>query len=103
MEQRNMEHRAGDPPVITLDRKIPLWGILTLVGALVAQGVLLWASSREQALKIEYLAMQVSQLTVELKSMSTQISSKSEKDLIQDGDIKDLQRQVDDLKRRVLK
>lgn len=96
-----MEHRAGDPPIATLDRKIPLWGILGLIGALLAQGVLLWSASREYAIRLEFLGQTVSASTNEIKSLATQIATKTEQDIVQNADIKDVQRRLAELERKV--
>lgn len=94
-----MEQRANDAASISVDRKIPLWGILCLMGAFVGQGVLLWAGSREQAIESRYMAAKISDLTVEVKSLATQIGDKSTKDLSQDSEIKDAMRRIEALER----
>jgi hypothetical protein len=98
-EVRKMERRSDDPPGITLDRKIPLWGIFTIGFAILGQGVLLWAASREASIEQKHLTARVSELTLEVKSMATQMSVKSESDLQQNADIRELQRRMADIER----
>lgn len=94
-----MEQRQGDSH-ISIDRKIPLWGILCVCGALIAQGVLLWSASREYAIRLEFLGQTVSASTNEIKSLATQIATKSEQDILQNADIKDIQRRLAEVERR---
>lgn len=94
-----METRTSDHTV-TVDRKIPLWGILCVCGGLIGQGVLLWAGSREQAIESRYMAARIADLTLEVKALGTQIVDKNSKDLSQDGELKDLSRRVEALERR---
>jgi hypothetical protein len=94
-----MEVRMSDAAAITFDRKIPLWGILTLAGALIGQGVLLWSGAREAAIEQKHMGTRVEALTVEIKSLSNQVMDKNIKDLSQDGELKDMARRVEALER----
>lgn len=86
--------RASDPGSVKIDRTIPLWGILTLAGGLVAQAVLVWDGQRLQASEIRHQSEQIHDLADQVKTMSTQITAKDAVDVGQDLSIKDLTRRV---------
>ena len=89
-----MQHRTNDMDSLPINRTIPLWGIIMLALGLLGQGVLLWSGSRESAIEMKYLALQVAKSTERIDVLATQISQKDTKDNAQDSAIADLQRRV---------
>lgn len=79
---------------VTIDRKIPLWGILTLVGAILGQGAWVWTGQREQAIEIRHQSEQIRELTAQVKALVMQMSAKDNKDVEQDFRINELGRRV---------
>ena len=96
-----MAHRQSDfgglegvASSITIDRKIPLWGILTVCGAILGQGALLWKGQELQAAQLTVQAERIKELTLEVKAMSASLASKDGKDITQDLQIESLSRRV---------
>ena len=86
--------RAQDPDAVTIDRKIPLWGILTAAGAVLGQGLLLWNGQNLQAAEIRHQSEQIQDLAQQVKSMAAQIATKDGIDIKQDLRIDELNRRV---------
>ncbi|WP_046111827.1 hypothetical protein [Aquincola tertiaricarbonis] len=84
------DRRAG----ITIDRKIPLWGILTLVGAILAQGGIVWSGQREQAVEVRHQSDQISKLALQVERLGAQLATKDSKDIEQDLRLNELSRRV---------
>lgn len=84
----------GSSSGITIDRKIPLWGILTLVAAMISQAALVWSGQREQAIEMRHLSEQTRLLAIEVKALTTQSATKDGKDIEQDLRINELSRRV---------
>lgn len=96
-----MEHRKTDGDALSIDRKIPLWGILTVVGAIVVQTVVFWNSMQLlvvqvafQGKRAEDIAADVKGLTTDMKSLSITLSTKDRVDQDQDRRIEDLERRL---------
>lgn len=84
------DRRAG----ITIDRKIPLWGILSLVAAIVAQGGIVWSGQREQAVEVRHQSEQIKGLAIQVERLGAQLATKDGKDIEQDLRINELSRRV---------
>lgn len=89
-----MEHRQEDDDAIHIDRKIPLWGILSVAGAILGQAALVWSGQREQAIEMRHQAEKIQELTVEVKALAAQLSNKDAKDMDQDIRLGDIQRRL---------
>lgn len=86
----NMRHRRSDDAMgnpIRVTREIPLWGILTVIGALGAQGV---SAYYGQARLVENVAG----LTTEVRALATEVNSLTR---TQTG----FQFQLEDMRRRL--
>lgn len=94
MTPRNPPHRSTDPEGITIDRKIPLWGVLTLVGALVGQAILMWNGQNMQAQEMRHQSEQIQDLAQQVKAMATQLATKDGTDIGQNLRIDELGRRV---------
>lgn len=93
--------RASDPEGVTIDRKLPLWGLLTAAGGLLAAAALVWDSQNLQAVEIRHLAEQTKQqadtmrgLTEQIRAMADQLGKKDAIDVKQDLRIDELERRV---------
>lgn len=86
--------RATDPDAVTIDRKIPLWGVLGVVGGLLVQAALMWDGQHLQAAEIRHQSEQIHDLAEQVKSLAAQIAAKDVVDIGQDASIKDLTRRV---------
>lgn len=94
----NAQHtRAEDPESITIDRKIPLWGVLSVVGGLLIQAVLVWNGQNLQASEIRHQSDQIQDLAQQVKAMAAQLQAKDGVDIKQDVRIGDLDRRVTSL------
>lgn len=82
------------PKPITIDRKIPLWGLLSVAGAIAGQSVLLWNGQQLQAQRLEDYGKQITALTVEVKELNSQLSVKASKDNEQDLRLNDHSRRL---------
>lgn len=69
---------------ITIDRKIPLWGLLLMSGSIVGQAVLLWNGQQLQAQRLEDYGNKITALTAEVKELNAQLGLKASKDNEQD-------------------
>ena len=73
---------------VTIDRKIPIWGVLTVAGAIACaiggQAVLLWSGQQLQAQRLEDYGTKIVALTLEVKELNNQLSAKASKDNEQD-------------------
>lgn len=101
MGEFEMEHRKTDAEAISIDRKIPLWGILTVVGAIVVQTVVFWNSMQLLAVQVAFqgkraedISVDVKGLTTDVKALSITLSSKDRVDQDQDRRIEDLERRL---------
>jgi hypothetical protein len=93
--------RLEDPDGIVIDRKIPLWGILSVVGTLLVQAILMWNSSNIQAAEMRHQSEQIQDLVVQVKAMTTQMATKDGVDIGQDIRIGELGHRVDSLEARI--
>jgi len=87
-------HRSTDPDAVTIDRKVPLWGVLGVVGALLTQAVIVWNGQNLQASEIRHQSEQIQDLAQQVKGMSAQIAIKDGIDIKQDLRIGELDRRV---------
>jgi hypothetical protein len=90
----NAQHRADDPEAMTIDRKIPLWGIFSVIGAFVIQGAVVWNGQNLQAAELRHQSEQLHELTTQVKAMAAQLSAKDAVDVKQDLRIDELERRV---------
>lgn len=86
--------RASDPEGITIDRKIPLWSVLTAAGAVFGQGLLLWNGQNLQAVEIRHQSEQIREMAAQVKAMAAQLAIKDGIDIKQDFRIDELERRV---------
>lgn len=86
--------RATDPDGVTIDRKIPLWGVLCVVGALLGQGALVWNGQSLQAAEIHHQSDQIHKLSDQVEAMARQMQAKDAVDIKQDFRIDELERRV---------
>lgn len=86
--------RTGDPDGITIDRKIPLWGVLGVVGGLIVQGVLVWNGQSIQAAEMRHQSEQIQDLVTQVKAMTAQLAAKDGIDIEQNLRIGELNRRV---------
>jgi hypothetical protein len=83
-------HRANDPEGMTIDRKIPLWGVLCVVGAFIGQGALVWNGQNLQAAELRHQSEQIHNLADQVKL----IAAKDAVDIKQDFRIDELERRI---------
>lgn len=86
--------RATDPEGMTIDRKIPLWGVVLIVAGFVGQGVLVWDGQNLQAAEIRHQSETITKLSDQVKAMSSQLVAKDAVDIKQDFRIDELERRV---------
>ena len=86
--------RVTDPDAVTIDRKIPLWGVLSVVGGLLVQAVLVWNGQALQASEIRHQSEQIQDLTQQVKAMAALLAAKDGIDIKQDLRIDELGRRV---------
>lgn len=86
--------RNTDPDGITIDRKIPLWGVICIIGAFIGQGVLVWNGQNLQAAEIRHQSEQIKFLTEQVKVMAAQLATKDGVDIKQDFRLDELDRRV---------
>ncbi len=86
--------RETDPDAVTIDRKIPLWGVLSVVGGLLVQAVLVWNGQALQAAEIRHQSDQIQDLTQQVKAMAALMAAKDGIDIKQDLRIDELGRRV---------
>lgn len=91
---RTTPHRANDPEGITIDRKIPLWGVVCMAGALVGQAVLMWNGQNMQAQEMRHQSEQITELATQVKAMATQLATKDGTDIEQNLRIGELSRRL---------
>jgi hypothetical protein len=85
MPYRETDRMGLDPLTrVTIDRKIPLWGLLTVAGAIAGQAILLWNGQQLQAQRLDDYGAKIVALTIEVKEMNAQMSAKATKDNEQD-------------------
>lgn len=90
----NSPTRAADPEGITIDRKIPLWGVLTAAGLIFGQGVMLWKGQDLQAAELRHQSEQIHEMAAQVKSMAEQLGKKDAVDVKQDLRIDELERRL---------
>lgn len=93
-----MTTRTEDSPAIKPVRTVPLMAVIGLLFpvlvAIAAQGLVLWKGQGEQTIQMRYQAEKTTELVVELKSISAQLTAKSTLDADQSAGIRDLDRRV---------
>lgn len=92
--QNEMSTRETDAGSITIDRKIPLWGIVAFCGSLVASSYSLYSG---------YVAManSVDKLTASVERIRESQTASQMKDIQHDNAIQTNQQAITDLKRDV--
>lgn len=88
--RRADDDQHGGP--FTITRAIPLWGLLTVLGALIGQGVVVYFAQQRQGELI--LAM-----TVELKQVVQAVNTSNVKDVEHDFRLSDHERRLQVLER----
>jgi len=86
--------RADDPEGVTIDRKIPLWGVLGVVVALIGQGILVWNGQNLQAAELRHQSEQIKNLADQVKGMASQLAAKDAIDIKQDFRLDELERRM---------
>lgn len=86
--------RATDPDGITIDRKIPLWGLLTAAAMVFGQGVLLWKGQDLQAAELRHQSEQIHEMASQIKTMAELLGKKDAVDVKQDLRIDELERRL---------
>jgi hypothetical protein len=97
MKGDDMETRredAGVRNVVHIDRKIPLWGILGVIGVIALQAVLMYVAQREQGIAIQQLISNNSTLTVEVKEMRRENQQSELKNMERDMLVRDFDRRL---------
>jgi len=91
----NPQHtRADDPAAVIIDRKIPLWGIFSVIGAFCIQAAVVWNGQNLQAAELRHQSEQIQELTTQVKAMASQLGAKDAVDVKQDFRIDELERRV---------
>ena len=86
--------RADDPEGVTIDRKLPLWGIVLLVVTFAGQGILVWNGQNLQAAELRHQSEQIHDLTTQVKAMAATLNAKDAVDVKQDLRIDELERRL---------
>ena len=91
-----MQHtRESDHiPQFKISREIPPLGILSIVGALLVQGVLMWSGQRDNSKASEQLTITVNAQSLQIQRLTEQIGNTNIKDVEHDLKISDLLRRV---------
>lgn len=87
-------HRSTDPEGITIDRKIPLWGVMVMASALVGQAILMWNGQNMQAQEMRHQSEQIQDLAQQVKAMAAQLATKDGIDIEQNLRISELNRRM---------
>ena len=95
-----VNHRSSDNNPIKVDRTIPLWGILTVLGMGALQAVMMWNAQSRQADAIEALIGQVATANASINRLTVEIGSKNIKDVEHDMALKDLERRLNNVESR---
>lgn len=66
--------QLGDPNRVRVTRELPLAWILTLVGSIAAQAILLWAGQREQGQQLMQLTDSVRTMSADVKPVSIKVT-----------------------------
>lgn len=94
MNTRTEATRRDDPEGVTIDRKIPLWGVLGVIGGLLAQAVVIWNAQNLQTAEIKHQSEQIQDLAAQVKAMAAQLNAKDGIDLKQDLRIESVEQRV---------
>lgn len=86
--------RSTDPEHITIDRKIPLWGVLGVAGAFLGQAILMWNGQNMQAQEMRHQSEQITELATQVKGMAAQMATKDGVDIEQNLKINEISRRV---------
>lgn len=86
--------RSTDPEGVTIDRKIPLWSVLSLGGALLGQAVLMWNGQNMQAQEMRHQSEQITELAQQVKGMADQLATKNGVDIEQNLRIGEISRRL---------
>ena len=89
-----METRATDADGVTVDRKIPLWSVLTSAAFLFGQGLMLWNGQSLQAAELHQQSELLHEVVTQLKAVSAQLNAKDAVDVKQDLRIDELERRM---------
>lgn len=89
-----MNQRAGDPAAVRIDRTIPLWGIILLVGSICGQAILLWQGQRDAQAEQKATGQKLQELTLVVKTMDDQSRQRETKDVLRDERIADHEKRI---------
>lgn len=87
-------HRATDSEGVTIDRKLPLWGVICMGSVIAGQAVLMWNGQNMQAQEMRHISEQVKDLADQVKAMTVQMATKDGTDIGQNLRIDELNRRV---------
>lgn len=87
MNVRREDQEQASGGIVKVTREIPLWGILTVVGGFVVNGVTMYYGQQELAKNVDRLSTDVRTLTIHINDMR--------------ADQRGLQVQIEGLERRV--
>jgi hypothetical protein len=88
-----MSHRQTDPDnvVLPIDRRLPLWGILSALGMIAGQAALMYMTQREQAISLQQLVVANASLDTQLKELRAEVRGKEAKDYTHDAKLQELE------------
>ncbi len=72
-EDTNPMHRRGDEPFIKISREVPLWSIVTGLGGILLQAVLLYSNQLHQSDTLVAQALTIKEMAAQIGALSTQI------------------------------
>lgn len=87
------QHRQSDPP-IHIDRKIPLWGLLGVLGIISLQAVLMYIEQREQGSTLRGIILNQTETNKQLTELAKELGNKNLKDVEHDLKLADLERRT---------
>lgn len=95
-----VHHRIYDPlGPFRITREIPLWGIVSVLGTLAIQAVMIWAGQREHGHALTEMAARLAEQTKQIQVLSARVEDKNLKDTEHDLKIADHERRLSTLER----
>lgn len=84
MRNSDFANLDGRPGGVRIERTIPLWGIITVIGAIAAQGFAVINGQDKQAIQLTHQAAEMAKMAAKLDALSTEANTKNTKDMEQD-------------------
>lgn len=93
--------RGNDPNAVRIVREVPLWGIVTMLAAVITQGFALYYGQERLGALVAQQAGDIKEIRAELVSIRNELGTKNIKDAEHDFQIEAIKARLSNIERAV--